>query len=77
MRIRDAEKADLPAILAIYNQVIATSAAVYTNVPATLAERRSWPQARRGQGYPVPVAERGGDVVTDMTKSIDGQLIAS
>ncbi len=61
--VRDAEEGDLPAILAIYNQVIATSTAVYTSVPATLAERRAWLQARRGQDYPVLVAGQGGDVV--------------
>lgn len=63
MHIRDAEEGDLPAILAIYNQVIATSTAVYTSVPATMAERRAWLAARREQDYPVLVAERDGDVL--------------
>ena len=33
--IRDATEADLPAILAIYNRVIATSTSVYTEMPST------------------------------------------
>ena len=34
--IRAASEDDLPEILAIYNDVIATSTAVYTSEPATL-----------------------------------------
>lgn len=56
MLIRDATMDDLPAILAIYNEVIANSTAVYTNEPATLANRTAWFEARRGQGFPVLVA---------------------
>ncbi|MBE3035094.1 MAG: GNAT family N-acetyltransferase, partial [Actinobacteria bacterium] len=36
MLLRDATQADLPAILAIYNDVIATSNAIYTETPVTL-----------------------------------------
>lgn len=60
MRIRDATEHDLPAILAIYNRVIATSAAVYTETPATLEERRTWFVARRAGGFPVLVADQAG-----------------
>jgi len=60
MHVRDAEDDDLPAILAFYNQVIATSTAVYTSEPATLAERGAWLRERREQEYPVLVAELGG-----------------
>ena len=35
--VRAASEADLPGILAIYNDVIATSTAVYTSEPSTLA----------------------------------------
>lgn len=61
--IRPAREADLDAILAIYNAVIASSTAVYTETPATLADRRDWLGARNGQGYPVLVAEDAGEVV--------------
>ena len=39
MRVRDATEADLPGILTIYNEVIRTSSAVYTDEEATLDDR--------------------------------------
>jgi L-amino acid N-acyltransferase YncA len=61
--VRAASEADLAAILAIYNEVIATSTAVYTSQPSTLEERVAWSAARAGQGFPVLVAAEGGDVL--------------
>jgi L-amino acid N-acyltransferase len=61
--IRAASDADLPGILAIYNEVIATSTAVYTSEPSTLDERRTWFSVRQAQGFPVLVAVDGGDVL--------------
>jgi L-amino acid N-acyltransferase len=58
--VRAASEADLPDILAIYNDVIATSTAVYTSQPATLEERRAWWSARCAQGFPVLVVVDGG-----------------
>jgi L-amino acid N-acyltransferase len=58
--ITAAEDADLPAILAIYNDVIEHTTAIYTDTPATLEERAAWLAERRRQGLPVLVA-RGGD----------------
>jgi L-amino acid N-acyltransferase len=63
MRVRAAVPADLPGILAIYNEVIATSTAVYALAPVTLAERTAWFEGRRAQGYPVLVAADGEDVL--------------
>jgi L-amino acid N-acyltransferase len=60
--ITDATEADLPGLVAIYNQVIATSTAVYSSQPVDLADRRSWWQARTAQGYPVLVARDSGGV---------------
>lgn len=57
---RAASEADLPAILAIYNQIVATSTAIYRDEPTTLAERSGWFEARRAAGFPVLVAERDG-----------------
>ena len=57
MDVRDATDEDLPGILAIYNDVIATSTAIYTESPVTLADRAEWMRARREQGYPVLVTE--------------------
>lgn len=59
--IRDASEDDLPGIRAIYNQVIATSTAVYADDPVTPEDRRAWMAARLGQGYPVLVAVDPGD----------------
>jgi L-amino acid N-acyltransferase YncA len=61
--VRAASEADLPGILAIYNEVIATSTAVYTSEPSTLDERRAWFAARSAQGFPVLVAVDASDVL--------------
>lgn len=60
MLIRDATEDDLPAILAIYNHVIAHTTAVYTETPAPLEDRQAWLKARRAAGLPVLVVDDGG-----------------
>ncbi len=62
MRIEDATDADVPEIVAIYNDVIATSTAVFSERPVTVADRREWLRARRAQAYPVIVARMDGAV---------------
>ncbi|MBU6499273.1 MAG: GNAT family N-acetyltransferase [Rhodospirillales bacterium] len=59
--IRDATIADLPGILAIYNDVVRTSTAVYSEQEATLEDRRAWFDQRIGQGYPALAAEDSSD----------------
>jgi len=54
--VREATEPDLPAILAIYNEVIATSTAVYSLEPSTLEERRAWFRSRCSAHFPVLVA---------------------
>ena len=61
--VRAASEADLPGILAIYNDVIATSTAVYTSQPSTVEERHAWFSGRIAQGFPVLVAVDNGDVL--------------
>ena len=61
--IRAACAADLPAVLAIFNDVIATSTAVYYVQPTTLAERTAWFDGRVKAGFPVLVAVAGGEVI--------------
>ncbi|MGE0360618.1 MAG: N-acetyltransferase family protein [Vicinamibacterales bacterium] len=56
MVVRDALESDLPAILAIYNDVLLTSTAIYMDEATTLEERRAWWQNRVAAGYPVLVA---------------------
>jgi L-amino acid N-acyltransferase len=55
--IRDARAEDVPAILAIYNDVVATSTAIYRDLPTTLEERLNWFHDRVSHGFPVLVAE--------------------
>jgi L-amino acid N-acyltransferase len=63
MRIRNATNADLPSILAIYNDVVTNTTAIYDERPSTLEERQSWFDSRLRQGLPVLVAELEGEVV--------------
>jgi L-amino acid N-acyltransferase YncA len=63
MRIRDATSADLPAILAIYNDVVNNTTAIYDERASTLDERNAWFEARRAKNMPVLVGELNGDVV--------------
>jgi phosphinothricin acetyltransferase len=57
MTIRDARADDVPGILAIYNDVMATSTAIYRDEPATLDQHLAWWRQRVALGYPVLVAE--------------------
>lgn len=61
--IRDAEAGDLPAILAIYNDAVLTTTAIWNDAVADLASRRAWWEARTKQGYPVLVAAEAGGVL--------------
>ena len=63
MRIRDATNADLPAILAIYNDVVTNTTAIYDERPSTFDERQAWFDGRRRNGLPVLVAELDREVV--------------
>jgi L-amino acid N-acyltransferase len=54
--VRDAGEDDVPAILAIANEVVATSAAIWRDDPETLDERLAWFRRRTAAGYPVLVA---------------------
>jgi L-amino acid N-acyltransferase YncA len=62
MPIRPATEADLPAITAIFNAVIATSTAIYADDPFSLEDRTAWFTQRRAAGYPVLVADDGDGV---------------
>jgi L-amino acid N-acyltransferase len=56
MEVRDARESDLPGLLEIYNEVIATSTAVYSYLPVTLEDRVQWWKARVARGFPVLIA---------------------
>ena len=63
MGIREATGQDLAAVLAIYNDVVATSTAIYRDEPMAFAEYEQWWRARVAQGYPVLVAVSNDVVV--------------
>ena len=61
--IGPAEDSDLEGITAIYNDVIATSTAVFSNDPVSVENRREWLAARRARGFPVLVARDAAEVL--------------
>ena len=63
LTVRDAIESDLPAVLAIYNDVVATTTSVYRDDPATLDDRMAWWRDRVAQRLPVLVAVAGDQVV--------------
>lgn len=63
MQIRDATEADLPGILAIYNDAVRSTTALFTDAVAGLDDRRAWLTTRHSQGYPVLAATQDGEVL--------------
>jgi phosphinothricin acetyltransferase len=56
-------RAQLPEILAIYNEVIRNTTAVYSDKEVTLEDREKWFDAKGAQGFPVLVATDSSGVV--------------
>jgi phosphinothricin acetyltransferase len=63
MRIEDASERDIPQIVAIYNDVIANSTAVFSEQPVTVEERLDWLRSRLRDSHPVIVARDDEGVV--------------
>jgi L-amino acid N-acyltransferase len=63
MHIRDADEADLAGILAIYNDAVATTTAVWNDSVVDIENRRAWLAERGRQGYPVLVAVEQDNVL--------------
>ena len=61
--IRDASEPDLPAILAITNQAILYTTAIWSITPPDLAARTQWWRDRLAQNFPVLVAEDASEVI--------------
>jgi len=61
--IAAAERTDLPEILAIYNEVIRNSTAVYSEVEFTAERGAAWLDAKAAQGFPFVVARDATGVV--------------
>ncbi|MFI8978083.1 GNAT family N-acetyltransferase [Nocardia asteroides] len=62
MFVRDADKADLPAVLAIHNANIAESTAIWDTDQVELDDRLTWFADRTAAGMPILVAEIDGEV---------------
>jgi L-amino acid N-acyltransferase len=63
MLIRPAVDADLDAILAIHNDAVQNSAAIWDDTPVDRADREEWFAVRTNAGNPVLVVEDDGAVV--------------
>ena len=65
MEIRDATPDDIAGILAIYNDAVAHTTAIWNETPVDAANRRAWMAERQAAGYPVlvAVAVDGGEVI--------------
>lgn len=61
--ISAASRRELPQILAIYNEVIRNTTAVYSEREVTLADRERWFDGKLEQGYPVLAAVDSSGVV--------------
>ncbi len=60
MILREAVEADLPAILAIHNDAIVNTLAIWQYEPVALANREAWFADRRARGQPILIAELDG-----------------
>jgi L-amino acid N-acyltransferase YncA len=63
MIIRAADEHDLDAILAIYNDAILTSTALWSDDPVDRTDREAWYAEHRTRGHPILVAEVDGEIV--------------
>jgi phosphinothricin acetyltransferase len=57
VHLREATRADLPAILEIYNHAVLHTTATADEEPRTLADRETWFDERQRLGFPIIVAE--------------------
>jgi len=62
LAIRDAAEADLPAIVAIYNEGVATRVATADTEPVTVEARRAWFHAHSPGRWPIWVAQADGKI---------------
>jgi len=63
LAVRHARENDLPEILAIYNDVIINTTAVYDYEPHTLQMRQQWFMTKQEQGFPIFVATENEKIV--------------
>jgi L-amino acid N-acyltransferase YncA len=63
MEIRDAGATDIERITSIYNEVLLTSTAIFSDKPYSVEDRMRWWSDRCAAGYPVIIAVEEGEVV--------------
>ncbi len=63
IEVRQADENDLPAMLAIYNDIIIHTTAVWHSEPHTLQMRQEWFALKKELGHPVYVATEQGKIV--------------
>jgi phosphinothricin acetyltransferase len=61
--IADLRECDLPAARAIYNDVIATTTAVYSDTPVSADYWADWFAGRQARGFPVLAACQDGELI--------------
>jgi L-amino acid N-acyltransferase len=61
--VRPARPEDLPGISQIHNDVVASSNAIFSELPETPEMRRAWFQERTAAGMPVLVATAGAEIL--------------
>ncbi|MBI1238245.1 MAG: GNAT family N-acetyltransferase [Alphaproteobacteria bacterium] len=61
--IRAAVLDDAAPIAAIYNDVMATSTAIWSDIPTSVPDREAWLAAKAGDGWPVLVVEAADGAV--------------
>lgn len=61
--IADLREVDLPAARAIYNDVIATTTAVYSDAPVSADYWADWFAGRQARGFPVLAAYQGSELI--------------
>lgn len=61
--VRPANEDDLAGILAIYNDAVINTMAIWNETESDIEGRRSWLRERTGRGFPVLIAEENGSIV--------------
>ena len=61
--LRPATRADVPAILSIYNEAVLNTTASYDLAPSSVESRLNWFDAREQKGQPVFVWDQAGEVL--------------
>jgi phosphinothricin acetyltransferase len=63
LEIRDAHVGDVDGMLTIYNDVLATSTSIFSDIKRTPEEQTKWFADRSAQGWPVLVACQSSEII--------------